>query len=403
MSLVAAIAQSMSSIYSFVCAVLIAKFAGISVFGEYTEIILLGTIYRNFLIGLILNPAATIQPKITAKANLTYSSVVIAIFVAFLLICSGVTAIFVSTFLGQSLLFLIASCAYCSLVLTADLVRRYHFINHLPKRAAAVDLARGLLGSALVGTVSLAGIVPLSSISYLAATGAAELFAILITLVPTRLAWSPRHATATWRRHRKFAIWMLPTLAFEAAQTNGLMLLAGMLLGEQLLGSVRAMQSLANALNLPFNALQQVAPTIAARALKEGGQAGLRKRLVEFAHGSIGATLAIGILVYLLSGPLIHGLFDLEPEGNLALLMVFCAVNGFIAVRFPLTVGMQAIEATSALILPSAIGAIAGLGFLLVCVQSLGVLSVPCARLVALACSTVATWLSARTLLRPSN
>lgn len=386
----AMISQVVTSGANFVTTVLLVRALGLEDFGRFSICFLLTMIVRNFLNGMVLMPMSTIAPKLNISSAPAYrgflavNALVFAILSSLLLvaICAPLGWLINAPWLVG----LAVPLAFANLTaVAADYMRRFHFVYDTPAAACGVDVVRFTCQLAFLLALVLVwpeDMTPASAL-YTLTTGAMA-GAAFGTLYHGSARWSSRLARAVWPRHWNFIKWMTPGYVLDAIQHNAPLFLGSAILGEAALGLVRSMQQLANVLNLPLNALQQVAPSLAATAFKKNGHAGLRKFLLVMTSSSVGFVLVTALATYLLADIVIGILFDIPTGQALPVLISYFAVNILILLRLPFIIRMQSLERPIFITIASLVGAIAAVAFSYVFLTVFGEQGAPLAAMAAL-------------------
>tara|TARA_R100000365_G_C2748060_1_gene78765 strand:- start:4624 stop:5880 length:1257 start_codon:yes stop_codon:yes gene_type:complete len=356
--------QVVTSGANFATTLIIVRSLGLGEFGQFSVCFLLAMIMRNFLNGVLLTPMSTIAPKLTHRAQANYRGFLAVNGIAFSL-SSSILLYALAAPLGIALNAPWLPEMALALALAnftangADFIRRYHFVQNAPVWAFAVDMVRFTVQLGLLLALALVWNNDFSAQTALYALAAGGLFGLIGGLLHYGTAtWSNRVSSAVWPRHWNFIKWMTPNVTLEVAQNSGVLLLGGAILGDAALGGVRAMQNLANTINLPFNALQQVAPTLASRALVAGGVVGMKRFIASMIRWSLLLVFLITFAVFVFADPLIAGLFQIPVSENLGILLLFCGANALVAIRFPLTVGFQSTEQPLMLLMANTLAAV---------------------------------------------
>jgi len=366
--------QVITSGANFATTLIIVRTLGLEAFGRYSVCFLLIMIARNFLNGVVLTPMSTIAPKLRRASTEAYRGFL------------AINAVMFAA--GSSLLLLLSALILGSLLkapwlpilsiplmvanLTAngsDFLRRYHFVREAPITAFMVDAVRF---SAQLGLLLLlwATRLPVSLTvgSALFATALGGLAgAVSGSLTYGRLRWSGRFSRVMWPRHLKFIKWMTPNVALEAIQGNAPLFIGTAILGETALGAVRAMQQLANILNLPFNATQEIAPSVASGAYARGGAGQLRKTLVTMTLWCAGILAAATGIIIALSHLVIERGIGMDVSIGLPIFLGYCLQNAALILWLPLRIRFLVMEkphiATAALFVGALTGVLATLHF----------------------------------------
>lgn len=385
--------QIVTSGANFLTTIIIVRSLGIEEFGQLSMYFLMMMITRYFLLDTMLLPMSTIGPKLSCHSLKAYRGFLLANGLIFAT-CSSLLLALLFVPLGYLLNTPWLSAFWLPFVLAnftaimADFVRRYHFVYERPILAFFVDLIRFSIqiGLLLLMAWKLPDHFSSQSALYILAI-AAIIAALFGALTYGSINWCVRFNRAIFPRHWNFIKWMTPSVALEVLQGPGIMLIAGGLFGEAILGGVRAMQSLANTINLPMNALQQIAPSLAAREYKKSIQK-LRRFLTRLALISLSIVFTITLLVAINANLLINELFNLPGEDYFWLLMLFCLLNIILAIRFPLQTYLQTLEKPGYILAASFLGAIVSISALFMLVQ-FGETAVPLSRNIAYLASLI--------------
>lgn len=402
--------QIIASGSNFAASVIIVRNAGLEEFGLYSVCFLFIMICRNFLNGMVLAPLSTIGSKIIRREKLLclYRGFLILEVSLFSVIASAVFSICLRIYGVQFPVFensqlLLAFFLTNMLFVFSDFFKRHFFVYRSPATGFCIEALRC---GGLIATLSVAawsGDMNLAEIGVIG-LGAGALCSGLFGLWrygQIRFSW--RFVGAVWPRHRNFVVWMTPNVVFEAAQANAPLFIAGALLGEQALGAVRAIQQLANILNLPLNSLQQVAPSIAARALTSGGKPAMRKYLMRLTISAVAMSVVLAALVFASRDWLLSLLFDMSGDSVSSILAAYLLVNVLILVRFPFLLKFQTVEKPSVLLFVGGLGGAVSVGAGWLLPQILGPVAVPVSSIVIMVVTTGALYIAGQTGEEPKH
>jgi O-antigen/teichoic acid export membrane protein len=381
--------QLVASGANFATSLILIRQLGLQEFGRFAICFLLIMLSRNFLNAVLLAPMSTITPKLSSSAKPAYSGFLAANAIVFSIV-SSLLLIVLSAPAGWLinapwLPSLALPLAFANLASNgADYLRRYHFVKGMPVSGFLVDLVRygvqlGLLVALVLAAPSLGSA---SAALYVMAAGAL-LGTIAGACFHGRLAWSWRLSAAVWPRYWNFVKWTTPGFALDAIQHNAPLFIGSAMLGETTIGVVRAMQQLANVLNLPLNSLQQMAPSLAAAAYKAGGAVALNRFLVRMTLAGMIVLLGIAVLGLGASNFLFRHVLD--DIAAMPVLLAYLLVNFVILLRLPLLIHAHSIERLQPTTLSSLFGALGAVAASVAMAGTLGALAVPVAALVALA------------------
>ena len=386
--------QILTSGTNFATSVIIIRSLGLDEFGRFSLGFLLLMIVRSFLDGAVLNPIASIAPKLWSTSQPAYRGFALVKVLAFALATSAILTLTAkplgnligSPWLSQLAIALAASSFTANL---ADFFRRYQFIEGRPAHAFAIDAVRysvQLLAILLLAYPLHAHFDAVAALYAMALSSG--LAAVVGIAVFGRITWRAPLNRIMWPRHWNFVKWMIPGVAMEAVQNAVPQFLGNALLGEAALGLIRAAQQISNILNLPVYALQQILPSMAASRLRSAGYRSMAHFLRNIGYAMGVASLALGATVILASKEIaqLMGITDASRFGTL--LGLFMLLNFVFALRFPSTIFVNTVEDPRANFLSSALGATIAvvLGWLLI--GRLGEVVVPVIYIILV----IATW-----------
>ncbi len=324
-------AQMVASLSSFATTAIVLHASGVGTFGRFTVCLLLVLAVRNVLGDVLLTPMSTLAPKLRGATLPAYRGFLLAASIVFALGTSallGFGAMLVGA--GAGLPWLAAAAVPIALAtaasVLADAVRRWLIVSDRAAFSFAVEVVRYAVQLALLVVLAEGIETALLAVALGGFVGAA-----LGAIAMGRPRWSPRLCRSIWPRHEAFLRWMAPGAVLDAVQANAPYLIGAAFLGEQALGVARAVQQLANALNLPVNALAQLAPAVAARRLVERGDPGLD----QFLRGLAVAAPVGAVALYLAAVPMLDLAFAsiLSMPAEPLLFTLFAALNLLLALR----------------------------------------------------------------------
>ena len=342
--------QIITSAANLITSVLLVRGLGLEQFGRFSVGFLLIMVGRNFLIGIVLTPMSVVAPKLRPDNDAAYRGFLLVNAIVFCLAASfllwGASAP-----LGELLSapwlpeFAIAVAAASAATNFTDFLRRYFFVRSAGATAFTMDFLRYTFQLAILVTVYVAAPDTLSPIFALWSLTAGSIVAGLVGIYRFGdVTWSRRLWKMTWLRHWNFIKWMTPTMALQSLQGQAPMFIGAAFLGESTLGLVRAIQQVANVLNLPFNALMQIAPSMGATALREAGTQGLKSFLRRMTLLSLSVVGAGSLLVLALYKPILVGLLGITETGAFGVLLTYMLVNILFLMRLPLIIFTQVKE-----------------------------------------------------------
>ncbi|MEM6412959.1 MAG: hypothetical protein AAF683_15665, partial [Pseudomonadota bacterium] len=164
-------------------------------------------------------------------------------------------------------------------------------------------------------------------------------------------------------------------------------------LSAEAVGLARAMQQVANTLNLPINSLQHIAPTIAANALVHKGTTGMDKALLRISAAGALFVFLTTMLLLVTSDLVIPIILGSKLPGSFVLLIAFLFLNAVMLVRFPLVIRAQSLEQPVKVAIGACVGSLTSIAMVLFAHQYLAVLAIPLSLIVGVMANSVALWL----------
>ena len=287
--------QGAVSGFGFVVGIGAARLLGIDAFGRFALVL----IVAGFAQGL--HNAVAVAPMMTLAGGRDRLSPAYAasLLVATVLLClpgvllaAAVLAAAGSAEPGTLL-------AAAALILAQNLqltLRRLLFARGSGLGALLMDGVRALVFAACSGLIWAIGVPvgPDGLIWLLAATALASCLPAAAPLASAALRAPGRVRLAGLaRRHAPLARWLLPVVFVTFAQEQAIWIAAGLFLGPEALGGLRAAQYLAGAVLLLLTATENVLPVGAARAFARGGVEALDRYLAR-------AAMRLGVPVVLM-------------------------------------------------------------------------------------------------------
>jgi O-antigen/teichoic acid export membrane protein len=379
----ALMSQIMTSGANFLTTLVIIRAAGLTEFGRYSVCFLLLMVSRNFLNGMVLVPMSVIAPKLSRastkgyRAFLAVNALVFGIGVSLLFYAlSGVLGwAIASPWLPQLAVPLALANFFAN---GADFLRRYQFAIVRPLQAVLIDGIRFSLQLVLMFALVFApgNRLDATAAIYVVAAGSLAGCAVGVSFWG-RMVWKRKLSAVMWRRHTNFIRWMMPGIALETLQNSIPQFAATAILGEAALGLIKAAQTITNVLNLPWNALQQVLPSMAAARLNSAGYPAMARLLRRVGYSMAVASVIMALLLAAAS-PLIAGYANITAVGKFTLLMIlFLGLNLAIAIRYPMTVLLNTVEDPSGNFAAAVAGLLVSIILSLTVVRLLGETSVP--------------------------
>ena len=379
--------QLVTSVGNFATSALLIRILGLDGFGQFSLVFIVMMIARNFLNTVVLVPMSAIAPKLRDTSLPAYRGFLLVEVLGFAAISSTILALLavLGAYLGQSWLFLALAPAVAANFFAnmSDFFRRYFLVYEKAHLAFFVDVLRYSVQMSILLLIaaSPSGLTVSLAIFALALGGAFG--TVLGFLSYSKFVLRKRLLVCAWSRHWSFGKWMLPSTLMEIGLGNGPILLVGGILGDSALGIVRAIQQVTNAMNLPFPALTQIAPSWVSRKLHTQGFRPALRLLGKLTAIACGFIVVTTVLILLAQEFLLKTLMKIPQPEAVAILVAFCAFNAVLLLRFPLVTLAQAREHSKILTLSNLAGFLTMAVSVYPAIQWIGPLGAPVSSILA--------------------
>lgn len=279
--------QAAVSGFGFLSGIAVARFVGIEEFGVFVLVLIITAFAQGLHNALVTAPMMTLAAR-GRRAASTYEATVLASAMLVSLVAATGTALALVAIFAlrhHPVEFdIVVSGAALTVAQNLQLtVRRILFIRGRGLLAFAMDSVRALVFSFAIVAVWWSGLVldAASATALLAATA-------LITVVPLAYGiWRTPRRGLRFRpvahRHWEIGRWMFPLVFVTFGQEQLAWIIAGVVLGDEAIGGLRAAQYLVGFVIILLTATENILPTAAARAFETGGEQGLRTYLKRMA------------------------------------------------------------------------------------------------------------------------
>jgi O-antigen/teichoic acid export membrane protein len=349
--------QAVVSGGNFVLGVLLARFLGLSAFGEYS------LLWMGVLFALNLHQAYMTQPlmslfagKKAAGAHYLGSLFQLQIIISAGLAALGLLSFFTVKLIGLApdwAMYLLLGSLIAAAYLMQDFLRRAFFVKQQFRPPLLMDgVLYGTLLLALVGFYRL-GILDLVSalscllLAYSASSVLGLFFAKNAGLLPALGKENNEHTLKTAKEHYHNSFWLLGTSLVQWFSGNFFLVAAAGTLGAVAVGALRMAQNMVGLCHVLFLAMENIVPAEAAQHLFEHGK---EKMLAYLKRVSLLVGIPVlGMLLGLsLASPwLIKWLYGAEYQAFSYLVAAYSVLYVFVYVGFPLRFALRTLQYTS--------------------------------------------------------
>lgn len=381
-SIFAGLSQIVAAGGSFVVSLILIKQMGIADFGRFTVGALLIFVSKNFAEAIIFAPMAAVGGKLavgTAAAYRGFMTMYALFFVVVfgLVIGGGLMAVGILSAGSWLTGIAVVTALSCTFSCASDFTRRKLFLERRACFSFFVEVVRY--------TTQLIFIVGWSvlfdrSLTVVEAIGTIACSSLLSTCVGLldygQMRFRFRLYRAAIYRHWGFIKWMIPSVALDTVHTTFPFFYASGYLGATALGLMRAAHQITAVLNMPFNALMQIIPTVASRKFVGNSPNNLLIMLRRISFYMVIFTVASGFLLLLFIDPISKYLKIYEISQFGILIAIFCSINAINAARFADMIFVNTVESTNINFFAALSGAIIGVSGALILTPLWGIYGV---------------------------
>lgn len=387
--------QVLTSGANFVASIIIIHGSNLGEFGKFSFFFFLIMITRKFLIGAFLLPMSSIMPTLDQGEMPAYRGFLFLYSFSFsalssLIIIASIPVIRYTADLQWLDSYIVPFLAANIAANMSDFVRRVRLDAGEPIASFAVDACRFGFQLVLLIIIWQTSLMPLSGEVALWAIAMSSTLGGFVGLVEmSSIRWSSSLSKSFWKRHLHFARWMGLSTILEVVQNSVPLFIAMAVLGESALGTLRALQQLANLLNLPFNGLMQVMPSMAARRHASQGVNAMRSLLIKFTGTSIVFIIFISIAILIASPLIVNKLLGVTDAQSFSIFIAFMALNVIMLVRLPFLIAYNIVGKPHAVTLSNVFGAVLASVGTWILIPLWGPITVPLVTAAGLAIATI--------------
>ena len=345
--------QAMVSGVNFLTGILLARYLGLEEYGRFTLAWMAVLLCNSFQQAGIIAPMMSIGPKQKKEEGPSYYG---TLFIHQLLWSS--TCFFALWFAGwvSSLVFPDWNTGSIALPLAAalfswqfqDFIRRYFFVTDELGHAFFND-AISYLGQIFL-LLLLFRIMPLDVPRVLWLISGTSVIAIIAGLLKIGPIFTTRSMfNEISKKHWDFSKWMIASAMMQWISGNFYLVIAGSILGPVAVGGVKAAQNIIGVTHVLFQAMENFAPSRAAKELAKGGMATMSVYLRKLTLIGTSATTAVALIAFSIPTILLSLLYGPESGEYAYVLRWFCLVYIFSFLSMPVSSGLRALEKTKPL------------------------------------------------------
>lgn len=367
--------QALVSGSNFVASILLARFLGLELFGQFVLIYSILLYANTIQVTMIISPMMSLAPQVrNQKARDEFLRGAFAVQAFF----SG-TLIIVIMLLGLLMIavrpsyisydIIVSFSLAAALFQMQDWLRRFFFVNSAGMKAFVNDLI-SYLGQVLVLLLLYHFSklnVPNAFLAIAGTSTAACVFGVLTEKLTPLWRYAPRVFWQSWAMGRD----LLLSGQLQWAGSQGVVLIGAALLGVSVAGGIRAAQNLIGPLQLLFQAMENFIPARAAKHYAEEGLEGLAQYLRKISTWGGTALIVPCLLVTALAGRLLVLTYG-QPYTAYSSLVGWSALFMFISFFYQLASYYHRTTGTTSTLLPAmAISSAVGLVLAFVLASSL--------------------------------
>ncbi len=338
---------------NFLTGILLARYLGLEEFGRFTLAWMAVLFFNGIQVAIITSPMMSVGPKKDAESapcyygavfmqQLVWAASASIVLLVIMLLCEQ----FIPEWKYSSFSFPLMATLLAFQM--QDFLRRYFFVR---KRAgyAFLNDAVSYIGQ-LVFLVALFRCVTLDAVAVLwVITGTSGLAVLLGWFQLGNVRLSLRKVSLVSLEHWGFGKWMLASSLMQWVSTNFLLIMAAFILGPIAVGAIKAANNIVGVTHVFFQAMENFAPSQAARKYASKDIDGLKRYLWKLVKIGGVATGGVVLLIGVFSDFLITLIYGAEYTEYAYVLQWFSLYYFLGFFVFPVTIGLRVLEETKAL------------------------------------------------------
>jgi O-antigen/teichoic acid export membrane protein len=343
--------QVMVSGANFLGGILLARMFGIYEFGRFTLAWMLVEFVGSLQFAAVIQPMLNIGPKQGETSSERYYR---AVAVQQGLICALLGIVVWAVLALAARLFPVLDVGGLAAPLAVAVVsyqlhnffRRYFFARDRPFAALCTDALRYAVQISATMMLLLAGPAARAEAGVWIVAVASMASAVQGVLFFGRFEWDGRALRDASVRNWTFSKWLLPSALMFWMTSQAFLVMAGIVLGAAITGSLKAAVSITGILNILLLALDNFAPVQASRALYVGGHAELKRYIVRLAWLTGTLTLATVAALSIDPDDVVHLLYGDRYDGVAHIVRWLCAPAAVYGISTVLVIWAAALEWT---------------------------------------------------------
>ena len=229
--------------------------------------------------------------------------------------------------------------------LLQDFFRRYFFVIGQPKKAIIIDLIA--YGGVLTSAFLIHFIKDMDAQFVLLLTALFFLYASLAALISLKeLRFRINDIKSVVLQHWDFSKWLTATALLQWFSGNLFIIAAGAILGPIAVGATRMAQNIVGITHVLFLAMENIIPTKASNAQRNGGNTMMFRYLMKFTFQMGAITFALLGLITIFSRQIINCFYGASYLEYQNILIGFCLLYVVVFLGYPFRYAIRTLEKT---------------------------------------------------------
>ena len=372
--------QLVVSGFSFISSVIMARFLGVQGFGIYSiawlGVLIASSINQPFIIApmLTLSAKKNVDEKSRYLQALIFKQLLFATFMSMLAFISVLVMSYVLHDWKVESIILAFPLAVFTFLLQ-DFFRRYFFVINQPKKAIAIDLIA--YGGVLTSAFLIHFIKDMDAQFVLLLTALFFLYASLAALISLKeLRFRINDIKAVVLEHWDFSKWLTATALLQWFSGNLFIIAAGAILGPKAVGATRMAQNIVGITHVLFLAMENIIPTKASNAQRNGGNTMMFRYLMKFTFQMGAITFTLLGLITIFSKQIINSFYGANYLEYQNILIGFCLLYVVVFLGYPFRYAIRTLEKTRLIFLSFIVSSVFSIAVAYPVIKSFGLYGV---------------------------